>query len=249
MSPADSISPEKISKINALRDELRRLERGGAGAGPRPLVALGLPEIDAALEGGLPTGCLHEVLGSAGDGAATGFCLALLSRLMRRGRAEGTRPVLWCARRIDLYGPGLAAWGVDPDRLILVEAAKPADLLWAMEEGLRCAGLMAVVGEIDRLDLTAGRRLQLAAETGGVTGLVLRHHAGMSVGGASATTSRWRVSTRPGDRSGPACWQVELLRYRGGRPRDWQVEWRDETGDLALAAPFRDGPAAASATG
>lgn len=247
MSSTASISREKISQVNALRDELRRLERGGAG--PCSRVTLGLPEIDAALEGGLPTGCLHEILGSARDGAATGFCLALLSRLMRPSRAGEARPVLWCGRRIDLYGPGLAAWGVDPDRLILVEAAKPADLLWAMEEGLRCAGLMAVVGEIDRLDLTAGRRLQLAAETGGVTGLVLRPNAETSAGGASATTSRWRVSPRPGNGPGPACWRVELLRFRGGRPRDWQVEWRDETGDLALAAAFRDGPAAASATG
>lgn len=247
MSPIDSLPSEKISRINSLRDELRRLERGGAG--PRSVAPLGPPEIDAALEGGLPTGCLHEILGSAQDGAATGFCLAVLSRLMSPGRAGGARPVLWCARRINLYGPGLAAWGFDPGRLILVEAAKPADLLWAMEEGLRCAGLMAVVGEIDRLDLTAGRRLQLAAEAGGVTGLVLRHNAGVSAGGASATTSRWRVSARPRIGPGPACWRVELLRYRGGPPRDWQVEWRDETGDLALAAAFRDGPAAASATG
>ncbi|MHB1060073.1 MAG: ImuA family protein [Rhodanobacter sp.] len=240
-------SSEKTSRINDLRNQLRRLEQGGAE--PRPAVALGPPEIDAALEGGLPTGCLHEILGSAQDGAATGFCLAVLSRLMRPGGAGGARPVLWCARHIDLYGPGLAAWGIDPGRLILVETAKPADLLWTMEEGLRCAGLMAVVGEIDRLDLTAGRRLQLAAEAGGVTGLVLRHSAWTRADGASATTSRWRVSTRPRIGPGPACWRVELLRYRGGRPRDWQVEWRDETGTLALAAAFRDGQVEAQATG
>jgi protein ImuA len=245
---------KKTSRINDLREKLRHLERGGTG--PRPVARLGPAEIDAALEGGLPTGCLHEILGSAGDGAATGFCLALLSRLRDAGRSGAARPVLWCARRIDLYGPGLAARGFDPGRLILVEAAKPADLLWVMEEGLRCAGLDAVVGEIDRLDLTAGRRLQLAAEAGGVTGLVLRQNAAKSAGGASAATTRWRISTRPRTRprtrasaADPACWRVELLRYRGGPPRDWQVEWRDETGDLALAAAFRDGQAEAQATG
>ena len=236
----------KIRKINELREALGRLERGGSA--PRPALALGIPAVDTALGGGLATGCLHEVLagpdGGSGDAAATGFGLALLARLL----GGDTRPALWCARRIDLYGPGLAAFGLDPGRLILLEAAKPAELLWAMEEGLRCPGLAAVVAELDGLDLTAGRRLQLAAEAGGATGLVL----GRRAGGASAATRRWRVTPRPAAgmaAGGSARWHVELLRCRGGRPRDWEMEWHDGTGDLALAAALRDRPAAAPAAG
>lgn len=248
-SPSPSLPeslPEKISRIRDLRERLRNLERGGAAA--RPALPLGLAEIDAALDGGLPTGCLHEVLGGADDGAATGFVLALLARLLTA--AQAGQPALWCGRCLDLYGPGLAGRGLDPARLILVEAARPADLLWAMEEGLRCPGLAAVVGEVDRLDLTAARRLQLAAEAGGATGLVLRRGGGREPGagtGAGAATTRWRISPRPGGLA--ACWHVELLRCRGGRPRDWHVEWHDETGDFALAAAVRDGPAAAPAAG
>ena len=55
----------------------------------------------------------------------------------------------------------------------MVRATRPADLLWAMEEGLRTPGIGAVLGEIRQLDLTASRRLQLAAESGGGVGLVL----------------------------------------------------------------------------
>jgi protein ImuA len=236
-------SPEKSSRINHLREQVRRLERGGATA--RPILALGMAEIDRALGGGLPTACLHEIVGRFDEGAATGFCLALLARLTDvRGK---TRPVLWCGRRIDLYGPGLAACGLDPGRFILAEAVKPADLLWAMEEGLRCPSLAAVVGAVERLDLTAARRLQLAAEAGGATGLVLRQDR-EAASGASAATTRWRVSAVPGAGMCPR-WHVELLRCRGGRPREWHVEWCDETGDLALAAAFRDRPAAAPAAG
>ena len=52
--------------------------------------------------------------------------------------------------------------------LIHVEARDARDALWAMEEGLRCAALSAVIGELwgdpRALDFTATRRLAVAAE-------------------------------------------------------------------------------------
>ena len=73
----------------------------------------------------------------------------------------------WCRRQDGLYGPGLAAFGLDPGRLIVVRARTDKDVFWAMEEGLRCSRLVAVVGEVGALDCSAGRRLQLAARAGG----------------------------------------------------------------------------------
>ena len=73
----------------------------------------------------------------------------------------------------DLYPPGLAGFGLDPAAMILLSAPSPAELLWAMEEALRSPALAGVVGEVDRLDLTAGRRLQLAAAAGGGVGFLL----------------------------------------------------------------------------
>jgi protein ImuA len=117
-------------------------------------------------------------------------------------RALGTGPVLWCLKRPDLYGPGLLAHGLDPARLVLVCAKRDDELLWAIEEGLRTPGLAAVVGEIGRLPMVAGRRLQLAAERSGVTAFLLRRwRNGEEVMAErerpSAAVTRWRVAALP----------------------------------------------------
>jgi len=242
---------KKLSDISQLRQQLRSLER--AGGQVRAAYSFGLPRLDLALGGGLATGCLHEVIGAAGDGAATGFVAALAAGLVNR---EGA--VLWCLPRPDLYGPGLAAAGLDVSRLILAAAERAADCLWAMEEGARSGALAAVVGEVDKLSLTAARRLQLASETGGVTSFLLR--TGVPADGAAAiAVTRWRIAAAPGGAGingqpwpEVSCWQAELLRCRGGRPGTWFLSWhegawRHAAGDLAVAAPFCDGPAAAEA--
>src|SRR5262244_3580770 len=113
--------PDKAVRLQELRPRLQALERGG---GTRPPLILGLPALDAVLGGGLPLGCLHEVAGAPGDGAALGFCAALLGRLIASGS------VLWCQPQLDLYAPGLAAYGLGPARLVVVTAARPADRLW-----------------------------------------------------------------------------------------------------------------------
>src|SRR4051812_23375327 len=114
----------------------------------------------------------------------------------------GTGPVLWCLKRPDLYGPGLLAHGLDPARLVLVCAKRDDELLWAIEEGLRTPGLAAVVGEIGRLPMVAGRRLQLAAERSGVTAFLLPRWRNGAEAMAererpSAAVTRWRVAALP----------------------------------------------------
>ncbi len=198
--------------------------------GARPALALGLGGIDAALGGGLAQGSLHEVAGEAG--AATGFCAFLLARI--------GGPVLWChAEGRAPYPHGLGAFGLDPGRMLWLALRRPADRLKAMEEGLRCPGLAAVLGEVDAVDGTASRRLQLAAEAGGVTALLLRQRHGA----ATTAVTRWRVTAAPGG----GRWQVALLHCRGGRAGSWLMEWSDETGGCAVVAALRDGSAAPAA--
>jgi protein ImuA len=222
--------------LAALKTRLRTLETAGGQGG---VVAFGLDAIDRCLPGGgLPRIGIHEVLAARGPGA--GFAAALAGRL-------GSGPVLWVARQAELYGLGLQRFGLAPERLILVQAGAETEILWAMEEGLRTPGLTAVVGELHALDLTAGRRLQLAAEAGGGTGLVLR--PADSQAGAGAACSRWRVAPWPsaqGGGDGWTCWRLVLERCRGvaGAPGDWIVECRDATGDFALAAETGDRSAA-----
>jgi protein ImuA len=256
--------------LSALRRRIRQIE-GPVRHGALPF---GIAAIDDVLPGGgLARGAVHEILGAGGDeedgAAAAGFAAGILARL-------GFGLVLWCLRRPDLYGPGLVEHGLDPTRLVLVAASRDEERLWAIEEGLRAgaaAGLAAVVGEIGRLPMVAGRRLQLAAERSGITALILRRWHDAAAAAAerqrpSAALSRWRVGALPalaqfsrgksplplrenggafGAGVGRARWRVELLRVRGGVPGSWIVEAADATGHASLSAELADRPVAPAA--
>ena len=239
--------------LAGLRAHILRVERGGAAAAAHGALALGVPAIDGVLPGGgLARGVMHEATGTA----AAGFVAMIAGKL--------SGPVLWCvpaSSQTTLYGPGLAALGLDAGRLVIVYCASRDDMLWAMEEGLRDPALAAVVGEPDRpVALTASRRLQLAAETAGVTGLILCREAGTDGLAPSAVFSRWQVDCAPGlaieglaATAGPARnsvrWRLGLRRCRGVVgvvDRTWMVEWCDATGNLTLVSGAGDRPAAAS---
>lgn len=194
--------------LDALRSRIRTMERmRPASAEAVPLH----PRIDPALPWrGLPLACLHQVL--AGDAAGTAFCAMIAGRLARGLE----RPVVWCLTGDDLYLPGLGLFGLEPHRLLLARARNDVDVMWVMEESLRSGAAACVVGEVRTLDSTAGRRLQLAAEAGGVTGLAL--HPGSAAAGNVGTT-RWRVSSAPGGRR-----RLALERCRNGMPGEWEVE-------------------------
>jgi protein ImuA len=231
---APTAAPAGINplSINALRDQVARLERqGSAPHGPLRPVSLGVPALDGHLPwGGLPRAALHEVAGAGEDreqgAAAAGFAALWLARLQASG------PVLWIARAaslaaVDLHAHGLNQQSLDPKRLILVAARRDDEALWAMEEGLKARGLGAVLSEIETLDLTASRRLQLAAEAGGVTAFVLRRwrlaeRATRDAAQPIAAVTRWRIASLPGE--GDIRWQVDLTRCRGGRPGAWIIE-------------------------
>jgi hypothetical protein len=108
-------------------------------------------------------------------------------------------PVHWCVHSRDLFAPALARVGLHPDSVIYCETSKDAEVLPAMEEGLRYGGLAGVVGELVRLPLMLSRRLRLAAETSGVIALAMRR-SGRQQDQANACFSSWRIGPLP---SGP----------------------------------------------
>ena len=198
-------------------------------------MAFGIPSLDAALGGGLSTGALHEIAAAreAEIPAATGFALILA------GRNPG--PLVWVAEDMALaengapYGPGLEDLGLAPERLIAVKAAKSRDVLWAMEEALASAGggPGAVIGEIrSGIDLTATRRLSLAAGRGRSLALLLRS---TPTNDASAAATRFLVGAAPsGPPSGatpmafgpgPPRFCVRLTRNRRGPLGTWMLEF------------------------
>ena len=214
------LSTAKRRTADALRRVIHGIEE--AQSAGRPRLPLGVPEIDRALPGGgLRLGCIHEV---AGDEAATGFCAALLARAGSGGAPGGAREgsLLWLARGDDLYAPGLVRYGIGAGQLLVVSGLhRQEDMLWAMEEALRCRAVRGVVAETGRIGLAAGRRLMLAAGGTGVLGLVLSRgdgKRGRGGRGVPVAVSRWRVTGARETR-----WRVEVLHCRGGRPAEWTV--------------------------
>jgi protein ImuA len=252
-----------------LRERIRRIERPTALA--HGVLPFGIAAIDQVLPGGgLARGALHEILGMGGDeedGAlAAAFAAGLLGRLAAQRSLAGDGKVLWCLPRPDLYGLGLATHGLDPARIVLVRALRDAEILWAMEEGLRAPGIAAVVGEVGTLAAVASRRLQLAAERSGITAFLLRRwrdgeQAARERVLPNAAVTRWRIAALPsqpppvpspasggglgwGSGVGRPRWRVELLRCRGGEPACWEVEEADATGHVSLASALADRPEA-----
>jgi protein ImuA len=204
-----------------------RLE--GAGRASHAASAIPVCEGLPLPGGGLARAAVHEVLAtSPGCGAA--FCALLLAR------TDGT--VLWIATGREgplAWPPGLARFGLNPADLVLVRAGHWPEALWAMEEALRCPAVTgAVLAGDGPLELTATRRLQLAAETGGALGLLLQPDTLSAA--HTAVTTRWRVgSLGTGDGLEDPRWMLELLRARSGRPGGpWAVTWRATTGLLEL---------------
>lgn len=248
---AEDRAGSRMGTLAALRSRIRALEGWGTD-GAAGILPFDLVEIDAALPGGgLPLACLHEILPAdpAHDGAATGFAAVLATRL---AILTGETPVLWLSRARDLYPPGLAAFGLTPSRLLIGRATSRVDLLWALEEAARSATLAAVIGEGAAPGLSESRRLQLAAEAGGVTLVLLGRATTGTTGSMTATSgsttavTRWRIAAAPGSTThgrtdptesgvGKTAWQVELVRCRGGRPGRWTVLSNGPDGTLALS--------------
>ncbi|MGE0256564.1 MAG: ImuA family protein [Alphaproteobacteria bacterium] len=233
--------PADPAVLDQLRRRLAALDRGGIAA--RPAVGFGIDAIDSWLPGGgLATGALHALAGArAGEpgDAPCGPVTALAAILAGRRQRTTGGPVVWLARsggrHESLHAPGLAAWGLEPwrEHLLVVRVADAAGLLWAAEEALRESSVAAVCLEADDIDLTASRRLTLAAEAGGTLGLVLPRAAAMRLGPLAATTL-WEIASLP---SAPACparlpgaprWRLALRHARGGRPGSWDVEWAED---------------------
>jgi protein ImuA len=235
--------------VRALRQTIRSIETG-AGRGPPAAIPLGVAPIDDALGGGLAHAALHEIAAARASAiaAASGFALALASR------AGDARAVLWIAEDMGLiengapHGPGLDDLDLAPERLVKIAAAKSRDVLWAMEEALRCRAVGAVVGEIrstDRgIDLLASRRLSLAASRSEACAFLLRTAPGTE---ASAAATRWVIAAAPSASAtgpGPPRLSVHLTRNRRGPVGSWQLEWNrvEQRFDLAssLSQPVAD---------
>jgi protein ImuA len=213
--------------LSRLKRAISTVEHFGE-AQPRPL---GVAPIDAMLGGGLAQGALHELSAATAlnVGAAAGFALTLAS-LARAPHKE----TLWIATDFGgletggLYGPGLDQFGLATERLLIVRVPRPIDALFAMEEALKCRALATVVAELaEPPDLTATRRLSLAARNSDGLGLLLRHKAD---GAPSTAATRWRIAAAPSAPDefgglGLTTFTLSLTRNRRGPCGAWTLAW------------------------
>jgi protein ImuA len=173
-----------------------------------------------------PLGSIHEFCCTdfKDFSATSGFIAGILSTLMQRGAVT-----IWISSYQTIFAPALKSFGIEPDKIIFLLLQKEKDILWAMEEALKCEGLAAVIGEIKSLSFTASRRLQLAVEQSRVTGFIIRQNPKSF--NTTACVSRWKITSLPSELSGdmPGVgfprWNVELLKIRNGKPGSWQIEW------------------------
>ena len=180
---------------------------------------------------------------TACDAAAIGFVMSCLG--------PGHGPILWVQDRLSLKEAGrpyMAGLGTDRP-VIRGDVTRPVDVLVAMEDGLRCKGLSAVIGEVwgdpPALSFTATKRLVLRAEAGAVPCWLVRRAASPDL---SAARDRWRVGSlssapHPDDAQAPGDprWRVELFRSRQSRPGVWEAIYDRSADRVRLAAPLRDG--------
>ena len=227
-------------------------------------LSFGLPAVDDALEGGLACGTLHEFApaapGSAGATCGFAFALAALAAAAERGRS-----VLLIQTDFGVletgapYGPGLAFFGLPLERLLCLRVARPLDALWAFEEALKSPSLAAVLAELPQdgaaADLTATRRLALAARAGSGLGLLLRQCPSPE---PTAALTRWAVAGAPGTPDefgglGRTAFDLSLSKNRRGRCGRFRLWWNHDdrrfdqealTTALSrgVAAPARDRP-------
>jgi protein ImuA len=244
----------RMSTLASLRGDIERLEAHGDGYALRK-VALGHAGADAALRGGLALAAVHEVFCEGHQSAAaTGFIAGLA------GRVSPRRPLVWVRQdfsEIELGRLSMSGWaelGLDPRCVVSVHAADAEAALRIAADALACDAVGVVVlevwGEARQLDLVASRKLTLAAQASGVTGLLLRVAAQQK---PSTAETRWivRAAHSPPSADGSAwgapVFDAELVRNRHGPVGRWIMEWKcDErlfSGPAAYPQPVAAAPA------
>jgi protein ImuA len=247
---------KRESDLTRLRHELAMVD----GYDRRVRLPLGIDSLDRALAGGLALGRVHLLSGAMQThGAVSGFTIALLCMLQNHLSVkkqtnnihsinypnQDSRPIIWCPASQRggagmLYGHGLAAAGLDPAHLLIVDTPSPSRRLTALDDILRTEGLAAVVIEYDGLKKSTDywmritRRAQLAAEQSGTTAFLL----GAPIA-ASGFETAWHIKPAPNfaTQSNPAlvihsAWDLTLRRARGGCPHICRASWHADSTSL-----------------
>ncbi len=244
----------RAAVLQSLAFQIQTIEAGQRPS-DRPPLPLGITGLDRLFpEGGLPAGSLVELFtDEAGAGACT---LAVI--MARQVVAASKRTLVILDPLRTFYPPAAARLGVDLERTLIVRP-KERHVLSVISQSLRCPAVGAVLAQCPVLPSRAFRQFQLAAESGGGVGLLLR--PGTELRSPSFARLRLRVSPTASGWHGWACAtavsavsapktpvdhtarravaheqasarriQLEVIRCRGGKEgQRWLLEIDDET--------------------
>ena len=215
--------------LDELNQRIREIEATVRPAHAAP-VSLGIPAVENWLpERHLVPGSLVELLSSAGGAGA--WTLALF---FARNACGSGKVLVVVDGQACFYPPAAVSLGIEMDRLIVIHPKTLADAALAVDQSLRASAVGSVIGWYDRLTTAAFRRLQLAAESGGGLGLLLRPITARRTPSFAAlrllVTPVAEIATLRRVR-------LEALRCRGGPSgQSLILEFDDATGDVCLAA-------------
>lgn len=166
---------------------------------------------------------VHEV------GGAGAYAFAMV----QAGAALGPVVCICPAHETDRVLPSGVARFLPPARLMMVQAMGEVDLLWATEEALRSGAVGFVIAAPQKpISLTAGRRLQLAAEAGRSTGLLMIRD-GM---GSNAAQTRWHC-TPEWNAQDSTLQRWSLIKNKEGTLGDWLVGWNEKARAICVVSP------------
>ena len=189
-STRGSYAEPTAALIDQLRDRIRQVETAGRIADDN-LITSGCRAIDRLLPtGGYSRGSLVQWITAGGAGAD------FLSLLVARQACEDGGALVVIDPQHQFFPPAAAALGINLDNLIVLQTgnrvrppsslansvlpdvsstrASQQDLLWAIDQSLRCPAVAAVWGPLAEIDERWFRRFQLSAESSGCLGLFIQ---------------------------------------------------------------------------
>ncbi len=168
---------------------------------------------------------MHEVCG-----AGAGMFAAALA-------AQSSGSFLWVkeSHHSEQLNPAGLIEFVAPDRLLVATTNDQVESLAVAEEALRSSVLPLVVMSLSsQIDLTAGRRLQLAAQAGKSMALALIPE-GM---GSNAAETRWRCNPLF-DPTDSTLQHWEIIKNKTGTLGVWHVRWSKQTRRINVVSEAR----------
>jgi len=215
--------------ISALRQRVAAIELRGKDAFDLDAPPL---ELDWAT---LHRRVLHEWFGQPAPP------LCVLADLARRAAGRGY--VFWVGRACWPH-PRTLISGDDRtalQRSVLIDPT-PREHLWVIDLVMRSPAASVVVADGSGLDISATRRLQLAAEHGRTLAMLSRPPNDLAT--PSVAAYRWQVAPVVSPSDQPR-WAVRLLRCKDARyptdaPRSAVLEWNDDAGLEHIPAVLAD---------